>query len=131
MTTPKSLSQKDSFLTSLYLLIDTWPKRGNSNGYDSKTRNDGYTLDTIPALYLPKELCCEGMLTKENDSWIGWIWDIRENQINQESPGIVRKMFILPNEVYYIDPSKSIKKFKGLINTYALMHYLIILHFTK
>ena len=65
MTTPKSLSQKDSFLTSLDLLIDTWPKRGNSNGKDSKTRNDGYTLNTIPALYLPKELCCEGMWTKK------------------------------------------------------------------
>ena len=32
MATPKLLSHKDSFLTSLYLLVDTWPKRGNSNG---------------------------------------------------------------------------------------------------
>ena len=32
---------------------------------------------------------------------------------------------------YYVDRNKSIKIFKGLINIYAFMHYLMILYFTK
>ena len=35
------------------------------------------------------------------------------------------------NSGYYVDRTKSIKKFKGLINTYAFMHHLMILYFTK
>ena len=30
----------------------------------------------------------------------GWIWDIGENQINREGPGIVRKIYVFPKEVY-------------------------------
>ena len=36
------------------------------------TRNNGYALNTMLALYLPKEICCEGMWTKGNDSWL-WL----------------------------------------------------------